>query len=626
MAVILIEEPIMTVGGKLSNWNAASNPIFWKYRRNDYTLVSKGSSGGDLEIVVNGDLTTTFVAGAEFWYASDNNDFGSIVTVQSSSFSSPNTTVIFEEPAADYGYTVGEAVLNNELRLNYRLELTVEIENEDHVFSYYADKGGFVIVDVSSIAQSLITDVDYTVPGSNLPTDERIEDEAGRYSTFTDVSLHELYELNAFSVDNALTSLNDIRILNAANQIGYEYGSNMVEYVSRETLGTTFYPGMWLTKFESPRVWNGWPWSMSVLTQIDNSITNLSYKITFGGQTYYGNVRATADTPFNGLNSKLLRFVYDTDEEITEDTELTLEVQKNPTEWAVTPSLGLNIYNGAATRVGQKFTAPSTGGLFIQVFIGSSIGSPTSSIRAQIVTLSGGLPNEANVLKTIDFVPDIENAYSFEILDFSDVAFVNATQYALIFDVLNDGVSDVSNDYEVEAGTGYAGGNLVTKTAGTWSNQVGDIVGLTFTNWEPLVDPITVKYNEPCENPIMLYFKNTLGGDSWFMFDYNQQVDLLLSGDRKVKRLILYKEHIDYNEWEALNELISHGEVVQKNITDISAQSDTAYRTGQNVYMVDQEGNGVGVIVIPSSFTTFTKNSKHSIQLEIELPKIYMLK
>lgn len=128
---------------------------------------------------------------------------------------------------------------------------------------------------------------------------------------------------------------------------------------------------------------------------------------------------------------------------------------------------------------------------------------------------------------------------------------------------------------------------------------------------------------DPCDNPVMLYWKNSLGGDSFWLFEHGQEAGYSYSGSKKAKRMTLFSEHLTLNQWEALNELNTLGEVYKENIIEFTSTVNKSHkRDGAQVYMVDASGNKTGVIVIPTNNVINTKDEVHSIEIEIELPEV----
>jgi hypothetical protein len=143
-----------------------------------------------------------------------------------------------------------------------------------------------------------------------------------------------------------------------------------------------------------------------------------------------------------------------------------------------------------------------------------------------------------------------------------------------------------------------------------------DILGVAHT------EILTFDVEDVCNNPVMLVWKNSLGGDSFWMFEHSQEAGYNLSGSKKAKRMTLFAEHLTLNQWEALNELNTLGEVYAENIIEFtSSVNKTHKRDGAQVYVLDASGNKTGVIVIPTTSVINTKDETHSIEIEIELPQ-----
>jgi len=116
--------------------------------------------------------------------------------------------------------------------------------------------------------------------------------------------------------------------------------------------------------------------------------------------------------------------------------------------------------------------------------------------------------------------------------------------------------------------------------------------------------------------------RNTLGGCLSWLFDISQDYTFEYADGRKAKRLVLFAEDLTLNEWEALQDFITLGEVYRENIVELTSSTlKTKSRIGSQVYAVDQDGNKVGVIVIPINNQTKTRQVKHKFQIEIEYPE-----
>lgn len=134
---------------------------------------------------------------------------------------------------------------------------------------------------------------------------------------------------------------------------------------------------------------------------------------------------------------------------------------------------------------------------------------------------------------------------------------------------------------------------------------------------------LTLDVIDPCENPVMLEWKNSVGGDAWWMFDHNQEANYNYSGRKKAKRMSLSVNDLTTNEWETLNELNTLGEVYAENIVEFTALTNkTHVRNDAQVYVVNADGSKTGVIVLPTNNIMFTRQKKHTFHVEIEFPEV----
>jgi hypothetical protein len=143
---------------------------------------------------------------------------------------------------------------------------------------------------------------------------------------------------------------------------------------------------------------------------------------------------------------------------------------------------------------------------------------------------------------------------------------------------------------------------------------------------EQITKELVVKVKDPCENQILLFWKNTLGGDHWWMFDESQGYEYNYPSGRKVKRMQLFADNLTQKEWDGINELNSPSEVIALNIVDYGMDDSvdkTHFRDDNQVYIVTQDLIKVGVIVIPTGNDTKTIYRRHSIEITIELPEIF---
>jgi len=143
---------------------------------------------------------------------------------------------------------------------------------------------------------------------------------------------------------------------------------------------------------------------------------------------------------------------------------------------------------------------------------------------------------------------------------------------------------------------------------------------------EQITEHLTVEVRDPCDNGVLLFWKNSLGGDSWWMFDESQEYEYAYPSGRKVRRMKLFADNLLIDQWDAINELNSPTDVIASTIVDYGmgdSVNKTHFRNDNQVYIVTSEGEKTGVIVLASSILTKTHQAKHAIDITIELPEIF---
>lgn len=143
-----------------------------------------------------------------------------------------------------------------------------------------------------------------------------------------------------------------------------------------------------------------------------------------------------------------------------------------------------------------------------------------------------------------------------------------------------------------------------------------------------ITEELTVNVVDPCESQLLLFWKNCLGGDSFWMFDESQDYQFAYPSGRRVKRMTLFSDNLKVDEWDAINELNSPTDVIASNIVDYEMSNTvdkTHFRNDNQVFIINQDGEKVGVIVIPTDNKTKTIYKKHSIEITIELPEFFTL-
>lgn len=148
----------------------------------------------------------------------------------------------------------------------------------------------------------------------------------------------------------------------------------------------------------------------------------------------------------------------------------------------------------------------------------------------------------------------------------------------------------------------------------------------TMSGSDQITEELEVLVKDPCENQLLLFWKNAKGGDSFWMFDESQDYEYTYPSGRKVQRMTLFADNLLTHEWDAINELNSPSDVFSLNITDTGMDDSidkTHFRNDNQVFIVNEDLSKVGVIVVPNNNRTKTMYRKHSIEITIELPELF---
>lgn len=141
---------------------------------------------------------------------------------------------------------------------------------------------------------------------------------------------------------------------------------------------------------------------------------------------------------------------------------------------------------------------------------------------------------------------------------------------------------------------------------------------------DPISDELPIEIRDACENPVLLQGRNSLGGVISWLFEENQEYTFSHSDGIKAKRMRLSTDDLTLNQWEALQDFFTLGEVYRNNITELTYETiKTATRMDNQVYVVGADGSKIGVIVVPRQPLTETKQVKHTFEIEIEFPEIF---
>jgi hypothetical protein len=168
-----------------------------------------------------------------------------------------------------------------------------------------------------------------------------------------------------------------------------------------------------------------------------------------------------------------------------------------------------------------------------------------------------------------------------------------------------------------------ANGTVMPTTIATIQIQIDS--GGSSNNAIIQVDVIDSTY---LQNLVTLYWRNSLGGDSYWTFNYLQDQSYKYNGTNKNRRINLFARGLSQTEWDAIQECTTLGEVFQSPLIEMyptggafPTQNKIQQRVGQQCYLVSSTSAKVGVIVVPTEQTTQTDKYDNSIKILVELPE-----
>lgn len=627
MSVSLHTRPVSSS----SNWNAAGNPIVYTFRREDNAITQVNDSGGFAQVQINGvDLTSYYQVGNSIVLMgasiSVQNLYG---TISASSFSGGNTLITTTVPFASIGVGADDFINNLSKRTDYKLEVEIFRSSDDTTLTngvkltYTHNRDGLMYVDVS-IVKSFLS-AEWSNPVSINEVDSQV-------SIKFYVKYQEYYD-GALQGSVISDSANPIFAVFAAMQVGQSiYGGNMRDY----------YPNsdskLWLTKFQVSSalkklvMWRDWPFSLSFIhPDAIGTLTRIELRYDVAGSIIDSD-RSTLSTA-NDDSINRLKFSTPADGV----SKLVVQIGTAPAQPAgYTDSISVpdssfasGVGGGAWVNTGSILDdAWSGGGGQVQV-----TPSPDSRILTPSVPISGSLRNRYIRLQ---FTADIPVG--------SNVVFSLYIQGASIGSsgiIAGNGSPTSYSIYGFAVGAALATSDLglsVQLTSGLTPLIIVQDVTLTEGFLSKVFADTDIEVRDVCDydanlvlvngqNPIHLFWKNSLGGDSFWNFSKYHEYTYTYQNGRKAKRIILFENELHPVQWEAIQELNGTGEVYQTNIIELtSSVNKTSQRVGQQVYMISKDGaTKTGVIVIPSTDRIFARDITDKTSIEIELPEVFQI-
>lgn len=132
-----------------------------------------------------------------------------------------------------------------------------------------------------------------------------------------------------------------------------------------------------------------------------------------------------------------------------------------------------------------------------------------------------------------------------------------------------------------------------------------------------------IDIKEPCKKPYYLYWKNSVSGDTWWLFEINQEYQYTYEDGRKVKRVLLFADSVTPDQWESINDLNRPTPTYDVPGTDFATDRRTSAQDGSTVFKVDKDGVMIGVVVVPTEQRYLARSARRSISILVEEPVIY---
>lgn len=588
MSLTVTQRPSQTVGSETSTWNAVGNPILYKMQRKDFTFNQVNNNAGDIQLQFNAvNVATSFQVGDTIYIQSDNGVYDLFAVVTASAFS-VNTLVTVD--AAYISAAPGGFTNNDDLRPAYRVEVELYRSSDDELISDAVlenspNRYGEVTINVSKILRAYLSpnnDADLT--GSTEVFDDT-NVYIGFYIKYTEVWL----ESGESQTDDVA---NQFFAVLGARQIPSTYGGNMFEYV---------------------------PFSIVIII---NQSTNFNVDWTNQGSGVNWNLTAVDinTTLTTGQTSKRARRLCTIMSGRTYRIRFTLDLYTGGSS----STSQLTIYTGATIVHSDEYPGDFTSNVDVTFTAASNY----TYIELEVSAIS------VDVSPTIDDIVLELTTQSIEakFLTKFNKPVMWAGYPFLMGIIINE---DVPSSVYLTAGSDstaptYPSGRLIEFDLNQIvTDQTVEEFSITVYEDDSTDDPqlsevLEIELREACDNPVMLLARNSLGGPLQWLFDGSQEYTFDYGDGRKAKRLILTANNLTVNQWEALQDFITLGEVYKNNIVEFtSATIKTSTRIGQQVYVVDADGDKIGVVVIPTKNRTETRQIKHQFEIEIEYPEFF---
>ena len=244
--VTLDNRPTRDIAGETFAWTAGYNPVIYEFTRRDDTFTSMTRSGNQLTIVRN-DAT-----------ADDTNIFlvSGLYKSRATVISGAGTSTITVVPETFNNYSDSVNGYYNLLtaRTNYRIEVRIfEVGSDNLLGVRNVTPGidGILSLDLSDFIGAFF---DHSDGFDYAQVNRRARNKSVKFY----ITYQEIYDGSSEAVVSDAT--NPVFAVDAAKQIGDTNGQNMAEHVPLNDINAA--DARFLSTFEIPKVWAGYPFSI----------------------------------------------------------------------------------------------------------------------------------------------------------------------------------------------------------------------------------------------------------------------------------------------------------------------------------------------------------------------------
>lgn len=573
MSLVITQRPQTTILDQTSKWNASRNPIVYKAQRKDFLFDQINDNATFMQLQFTGvDLTASFSIDDSIYFLSDDSSHDFFRTVTAVAFSGGNTLVTVNSLFVN---NPGPGFVNNlTLRPSYRVEVQVygPDDNIGDVHIYSPTTKGYLLIDISEIVKAVVSpDNEAELTGTT-----EVFTDTGHFAAFAITTT----EVWTGSAESAVDDGQSFNVIHGARQIPSPYGGSMAEYTVFDSLPGTSY-GTVTHSRNSVGTSNG-----SAQAVTPDELDRIKIVITASATTQ------AASSVVAVVNLKL---------ELNSVVVLTNQLGSFNIGASTSQSIGTLV----RYLDSSDFGASGFDNYYIEIIVSSGAG--TYSVQGSAIVYHDLILSK--------FLTKMERPVMWRGMPFLIGAIVQ-TDDSIYLDSSTSTTPDTYENEVIEFDL-----NQVLSEVDQQAEEIDIVLKLNGSGDPELSETLTIELRDACQNPVLLLGRDSLGGPLQWVFEVSQEEDFNYSNDIKRKRQVLSAAGLTKNQWDALQDFITLGEAFRENIVELLPSTNkTTKRIDQQLYVIDSEGNKLGVIAVPSRNRTQTKLHQHYFEIEIEYP------